>query len=343
MSTPRSERLGIAILGCGNVAAKHAKTLKKVGGNVDFYFASRSLQKAEAANAKWRGSGAFGSYAEALEERDVDVVLITTTPDLHFTLCQQSLAAGKHVIVEKPAFIKSSHFEEIEALAAERNRRVFIAENYFYKPMLKKLREVLSEGLIGEPICMYVNALKQQEVSDWRNDPALTGGGALFEGGVHWVNFMANLGFKVDRVRGSFPGNPKKREDRSSVLTFDYENGASGTLFYSWECPSLLKGLRVSRIYGTEGSIFFESNGLVGAVNGKKKRVFFPGVRDIAGYQGMFRDYLKALRTGVEPELTFTMARNDYKYIEQAYDSAQWPLNSSSYLQPVGEKQCSGS
>jgi hypothetical protein len=96
------------------------------------------------------------------------------------------------------------------------------------------------------------------------------------------------------------------------------------------ETPSPLQGLRVSRVYGREGAIFFESNGLFAAVYArKKKRVYIPGLRDLAGYRAMWRDFAAALAQDREPELDFDTARLDYVYLDAAARSAAIQSSSS--------------
>jgi predicted dehydrogenase len=100
-------------------------------------------------------------------------------------------------------------------------------------------------------------------------------------------------------------------------VVLKYE-GALGTLLHSWEIGSPLRGLRVSRIYGTAGSIAFESNGLFVAVHGRRTRLLFPGLHDIAGYRAMFQDFLQALATGCEPVMTLARARRDTELVASA-------------------------
>jgi UDP-N-acetylglucosamine 3-dehydrogenase len=75
----------------------------------------------------------------------------------------------------------------------------------------------------------------------------------------------------------------------------------------------------MSRIYGTRGSVAFESNGLFVLVTGGRPRLVFPGFRDISGYRAMFRDFFDALRTGSEPLMSLERAQRDSELIEAAY------------------------
>jgi len=316
----KNKPLNLAFLGCGFATRLHSKTLSGFKRDVHRYYASRNQDKAVAYNDKYKGSGYFGSYHAAIAHPNIDVVLVATPPAYHLDLTLQAMHAGKHVIVEKPPFLRVSDFDTIRQAQAETGSRVFVAENYFYKPLVFKLREIMDAGLIGEVLFIYINALKGQTTDDWRDDTALSGGGALFEGGIHWVNFIANLGLTVKSVRGLQPGSQKDVE-KSMLVTIEYGEGAVGTLYYSREVPSLFKGLRISRIFGREGSITFESNGVFILVRGKQKRVIIPKLTDIAGYRAMFRDFLHALGTGESPQMSLDVAQRDLRLIETIYQS----------------------
>lgn len=312
--------LRIALLGCGFAARLHSRTLRRFPG-VERFYASRQGARAKEYARRFRGAGHFASYQAAIEDPGIDIVLIATPPTSHLELTRSALEAGKHVIVEKPPFLKASDFDEVGALARETNRRVLVAENYFYKPSLIALRRTLAEGTIGEVRIISINALKEQKTGDWRDRPEYAGGGALFEGGIHWVNFMANLGLTVSDVRGFRPG-PATGPDRTMVAVFDYLEGAVGTLYYSWEIGSPTRGLRLSSIYGTEGAITFESNGLMVGIRGRRKRILLPQPTDLLGYRAMFEDFFSALRTGRPAQFEFEDARRDLQWVEKIYQSA---------------------
>jgi predicted dehydrogenase len=93
-----------------------------------------------------------------------------------------------------------------------------------------------------------------------------------------------------------------------------------GSLYYSREIPSFLKGLRLSKLYGRKGVISFESNGAFIVVrDGGLPRMSFPGFRDIRGYRAMYRDFLRAVRTGASPEMSLERAIEDQRLMEQVY------------------------
>ena len=89
--------------------------------------------------------------------------------------------------------------------------------------------------------------------------------------------------------------------------------------------PSLLRGLRLSKLFGRDGIITFESNGAFVLVRGRARarpRLLFPGVRDIRGYQAMYRDLAAAIRDGRPPEMSLEAAMADQRLMEQIYATA---------------------
>jgi predicted dehydrogenase len=318
--TEHNKKLNLAFIGCGFATRIHSKTLSGLQERVKCYYASREPGKAESYNAEFSGSGAFNSYDNAVNSDVIDTVFIATPPSSHLQLTLQALEAGKHVIVEKPPFLRSDDFATVRQKQDDTGRRVLVAENYYYKPLLRKLRTLLHDKVIGELLFIHINALKEQKIKDWRGDLTLSGGGALFEGGIHWINFIASLGLELESVRGYRPA-PRDDFEKSIMVSMQYKDGPAGTLYYSWETPSLFKGLRISKIYGRAGSITFESNGIIVILRGKQKRVFFPGFRDIAGYKAMFADFIESLLSAQEPEFTLQMAERDIRIIEQIYAS----------------------
>lgn len=313
--------LHLAFLGCGAIAPRHRRTIAKVAPRVRCSFASRDPARAAAYARRWDGTAHWGSYEAALADSSVDAVIVTTPTASHLELTLAALKAGKDVIVEKPAFLHSSDVAVAETVAAECGRTVFVAENYCYKPLAVALRRIVASGELGDIRFVAVQALLRQAPGGWRDDAAVAGGGALFEGGIHWIDFLAHLGLTVESVQGFRPGADTGIE-RSMLVVLRYAEGAVGTLHYSWETPAVLRGLQLSRITGTRGAVTFESNGLLACVRSPgRTRWLLPGLRDISGFQAMFADFLGALHGG-EPGMTLARARRDLELVEAATCSA---------------------
>jgi predicted dehydrogenase len=153
----------------------------------------------------------------------------------------------------------------------------------------------------------------------------MAGGDAFFEEGIHWLHLAASLGPKITSIRGFKPAPSAEGPDqrvKSMMVAFTYDNGAVGSLYYSREIPSMLKGLRLSKLYGRKGVITFESNGVVVLARGERMpKLIFPGFRDIRGYQAMYRDFRNAIVSGGVPEMSLERAIEDQKLMDQIYAS----------------------
>lgn len=315
--------LKLVFLGCGDVTKKHVGRTRAVDKNLELSFASRTLSKAESYKASHKGKHAFGSYEEAINSNDIDVVMVNTPPHLHYDLAKKALEAGKHIIVEKPPFLKSSRFDELGTIAEAKGLQFMIAENYFYKPLRYHIEGIISDKLVGDPLFIQINATKNQaSKNDWRDDKSISGYGALFEGGIHWISFINNIGLNITKVEGFIPKSDSELE-RSIQVTAETEQGAVINLIYSWEVSTIAKGLRISKIYGREGSTTFETNGVMVYLRGKKSRLSFPKLRHIAGYKPMFKDFFVSLRSGKTPSFNYKMAKKDLVLIEQIYASTK--------------------
>ena len=153
---------------------------------------------------------------------------------------------------------------------------MLVGENDHYKPLAVVLRRLLAEGAIGEMVFAHFTTIAQRlkTADDWRNDEAMAGGDAFFEEGIHWLHLAGSLGPRIvvdPRLSavGRRATGPTRRA-KSMMVAFRYDNDAVGSLYYSREIPSLFKGLRLSKLFGREGIITFESNGLFVLVRGKR-------------------------------------------------------------------------
>jgi predicted dehydrogenase len=127
----------------------------------------------------------------------------------------------------------------------------------------------------------------------------------------------------VHGFRPSVSRTGPDRRAKSMMVAFRYDNDAVGTLYYSREIPSFLKGLRVSKLFGREGIITFESNGLFILVRGRNGiRLVLPGYRDMRGYRAMYRDFVGAIRERRAPEMSLERAIEDQQLMDRIYETA---------------------
>jgi UDP-N-acetyl-2-amino-2-deoxyglucuronate dehydrogenase len=317
--------LRIAFLGCGFITRVHSRNLRLLRADVACTYASRDAARAEALCREYGGVGTHREYAAAIDDPSVDAVVVAVPPRFHLDLALRALQAGKHVVVEKPAFLSMDDYETVLAARNRARRVVLVGENDHYKPLAVTLRRLLASGVIGDMVFGHFSSIvkRLKAADDWRNDETMAGGDAFFEEGIHWLHLAGSLGPTITSIHGFRPSVSREGPDRrakSMMVAFRYDNGAVGALYYSREIPSLLRGLRLSKLYGRQGIITFESNGIFVLVRGKGvPRLLFPGFRDIRGYQAMYRDFVGAVREGRAPEMSLERAIEDQRLMDQIY------------------------
>ena len=323
------EPLRVAFLGCGFITRVHSWHLRSLGGDFVCSYASRDRGRAEAFRREYGGAASYADYTAAIEDPRVDAVVIAVPPRFHADLTLEALEAGKHVLVEKPAYPRMADYYTVLEARTRAGRVVLVGENDHYKPLAGSLRRLLADGAIGEMVFAHFTSIakKLKTADDWRNDESMAGGDAFFEEGIHWLHFAGSLGPAITMVHGYRPSMSRDGPDtraKSMMVAFRYDNQAVGSLYYSREIPSLLRGLRLSKLYGRSGVITFESNGVFVLVRGRgAPKVLFPGFRDMRGYRAMYRDFRRAIRTDHIPQMSLERAMDDQLLMDQIGASAR--------------------
>ena len=306
----------ICLVGCGTIARLHAKNLS---GAAELFFCSRSEESARRFNNEFRGGGSFPRLVDALASPGIDGVVIASPPEYHKDQVIRALAAGKDVMVEKPMCVTP---EEVEAVGAAVDSHpealLMVAENYYYKPLLKRIRPLNAQRWIGNIMSVHVKKTFTQATVGWKRKY-----GALLEGGIHFVALISAI-FECapERVIGRFPGRRDGEPERNSVVNLNYPGNVTAELRYSWNTKSRTRGaFQHSRIQGTHGEIVFESNGLYLLHKGRRGvRLYFPGISDLMGYREMSRDFLRCMEDrSLEPYSNYSKARRDLRIVFDAY------------------------
>lgn len=287
----------VCFLGCGAIAERHSKILRKIYPKIELSFASREISKSKKMAEMFRAANYFGSYEEALCSDYFDIAFITTPHSLHAELAVLAAQNKKDIIIEKPVTRNLKELAAIEKAVKWNKVRCVVAENYFFKPAIARMRKWIEAGYIGKVLCVEITKTNRDTVSGWRTDKEMMGGGALLEGGVHWINALHSLAGSLPL--GAFAVTPKVPYDTNvpfedtTMVVVEFDNGVIGKLFHSWRIPNRFRGIGLSKIYGTEGVITFESNGLYASVFGRKKEKTFFSPFSFLGFQAMHRAFIE--------------------------------------------------
>ena len=307
----------ICVVGCGKIGRLHSRNLSKYS-NLFFHSCSRS--SAEKLNHEFNGRGIINDFDAVLENDEIDAVVISSPPEFHKDQIIQSLQAGKSTLVEKPMCINEAEIDAIEKTLEETGNKtlLMIAENYYYKPSLRLIKQLLKERHLGEIQSVLVEKKFEQVTTGWKSQY-----GALLEGGIHFIALISDIFEDAPKkIHAFFPDVEKRGIERYSVTKLEYKNQALAQLTYSWNTKSPTKGVfQHSSIVGDKGKLIFESNGIYVLIISKSKKGFYmPDLREAMGYSEMTKDFLACLSDHTrKPYSDFHKAKRDLTIIFQAY------------------------
>jgi predicted dehydrogenase len=193
----------------------------------------------------------FGSYQELLDAPDLDAVYNPLPNGLHGRWTRAALAAGKHVLCEKPFTANAQEAKEIAELAAQSDRVVMEAFHYRYHPLVRAAEEVIASGELGTLIrvetAMCFPLLK---FSDIRYDYGLAGG-ALMDAGSYAVHMARVFGGDNPQVVSAQAKLHSPDIDRAMTAELRYPAGHTGRIRCSlWSSDVLRIGARVVGEHG---------------------------------------------------------------------------------------------
>jgi predicted dehydrogenase len=307
-------------VGCGWIARRHAAAARRL--RVPLIFASRDLERARGYARTFGGIAAYGSYHEAVADPRAAGAIICTPHDRHLADARMAFAAGKHVLIEKPLARTLEEADEIIAAAGAAGRVLMVAEQFHFMPAFRRVKALLDSGRLGALRELHLIARGFGARSGWRLAADSVGGGALIDGGIHYVHNLRWWGGGVRRVVALRPPQTvmaMEGED-AIVLLAELSSGAIGLLSNSLGAPGLSR-LQWSTVTGTRGSCFADNRGrfvIARGEGGPRVRLFR---RDVRGYEAMLTAFRRAMARGEAAEMDAAAGRADLAVVLAAYRS----------------------
>jgi predicted dehydrogenase len=275
----RPSQIGAAVIGSGFIGTVHIEALRRLG--VQVHGLLGSTPERGAASAERIGvPRAYASLTDLLADDRVEVVHVTSPNHLHHPQVKEILAAGRHVVCEKPLAMTSDESAELVALAAESGRVNAVNFNIRFYPLNQHVHEMVAGGGVGDVRLVsghyFQDWLLLETDWNWRLEPQLGGSlRAVGDIGSHWLDLMAfATGLRITEVMADLhtfiptrkqPAGPVETfstqraaetvereigtEDTATIL-LRFENGARGTVAIS----QLAAGRKNSLEYEIDGS-----------------------------------------------------------------------------------------
>src|SRR4051794_15807637 len=200
------QRFKTAVFGTGFVGRVHLEGIRRLG-NVDLYaIGEPQIEKANQLAAEFGVPKTDADYRRILDDPAVDAVHICTPNALHFPMVKDAIAAGKHVICEKPLATSVAEAQQLVSLAAQAKRRNATFHNLRYYPLVQQMRRMREDGDLGEILVVQGGYSQDWLLYDtdwnWRID-AKAGGPlrAMGDIGSHWFDMAEHLtGLRVQSL-----------------------------------------------------------------------------------------------------------------------------------------------
>ena len=266
--------INIAMIGVGNISGIYLKNLTGLFQEVRLIGVCDLIrERAEKAQQEYRIPKLYETMHDAFADPEVDVVLNLTRPYEHFEVSKAALEAGKHVYSEKPLGADLEEGKYLLKLAQEKGLHLGGAPDTVLGAGIQTCRRLIDDGYIGTPIGSAAFMIGRG-MESWHPDPAFfykRGGGPMFDMGPYYLTAMINLMGGVRRVfsasRASFPQRVIGSQPHAGEIidvdvntyvagTVEYESGAIGTIFTTFDVFFPSEKRRFIEIYGTEGTLF---------------------------------------------------------------------------------------
>ncbi len=275
----RPAEIGAAVIGSGFIGTVHIEALRRLGVQVHGLLGS-SPERGRASALRLGVPRAYDDLGDLLADDRVDVIHVTSPNHLHHPQVREILAAGRHVVCEKPLALTSAESAELVTLAADAGCVNAVNFNIRFYPLNQHVRDLIADDRIGGVRLVtgryFQDWLLLETDWNWRLEPELGGSlRAVGDIGSHWLDLAAFMsGLRITEVMADLhtfiptrqqPSDPVETfsteratdtvdreittEDTATVL-LRFENGARGTVAIS----QLSAGRKNSLAYEIDGA-----------------------------------------------------------------------------------------
>ena len=234
-----ANKVNVGLIGSQFISSIHADSVQRCQDAKLYAVASPTPGNAEKLAARFNAPYHFTDYRHMLGLPDLDLVVLGVPNYLHCAITLDCLAAGKHVVVEKPLCLSLAEADQMIAAAQMARRKLMYAEELCFAPKYVRLKQLLDSGALGKP-----TLVKQSEKHDGPHAPHFwdikqSGGGVTMDMGCHAIEFFRWM-LGRPRIKSVYAQmstlvhQAKTRGEDNAILILEFENGAVGLAEESW-------------------------------------------------------------------------------------------------------------
>ena len=325
-------KIGIALIGVGPGSQPHLASLRELHERVDLRWAVARSDIERVRAAVPPDTRVTTNLEPVLQDAAVDAVIVATPAHTHLDIAKQTLAAGKHTLVEKPLDVSLSKAEELAKFADSTGLRFGVVLQHRFRPGAVRLRQLVESAALGELQAGVLQVPWWRSQSGYYDQPgrgsvARDGGGVLLTQAIHALDLFRSLvGVRevvASRVRTTDIHRIETEDFAAAILTLG--NGAPGVLMattamYPGRAESLelvYTNASVLLVGGTLRVLFHD--GRTEVVEGEAKSGSGDSIMDFspAAHVELLRDFLDAIMLGRAPTASGTEALETHRLIEK--------------------------
>lgn len=275
--------INIGIVGCGYWGINYVRVFSEVPNSKVILVCDPDEQRLRLVRERWQLIGTTTNWEEVLDSKWLDAVVISTPATTHFTIAQQCLLAGKHVLVEKPLSTSIDNGEALIETAEQQQRLLMVGHTFLYNAGIRKVKELMSSEAFGK---VYYLHARRTNMGPIRHDV-----NALWDLATHDVAIFNHLLDArpqwVSAVGSKVLGN--RRED-VGFITLNYPGGIIANIHVSWVDPNKVREVVV---VGSQRRIVFDDLN-----NLERVRIFEKGVAPLEMQANNFGEFRLSVRDG---------------------------------------------
>lgn len=326
-------KLKFAILGCGRISAKHVDALienKEEAELVAVYDIVREFAIGKKSQYELRVENSnvkvCTNYEEFLKDERIDVVTISTISGYHVKQAIDCLNNDKHVLIEKPMALSIEDANKIIELGKKKNKKVAVAYQRRFNPVIKKLKLAIDEGRFGRLIhgtsrTLWTRDDNYFKQASWRGTRELDGG-TLMNQCIHNIDLLQWLmGGQVERIHSETDTFIRdiETEDFGAIL-IRFKNGAIGIVEGS--ICVYPKNLEESlSIFGEKGTVVLSGDKIMAWLFEDEKDCDIIDLDEKnLGHTPLYKDLIDAINEDREPFINGEEGKKAIEIIMKAYE-----------------------
>ena len=352
-----SEKVRVGLLGYGKVANLYAEALCSLSNGCLVSVAGRNRERRNEFAAKWK-IASRDTAAEMAGQDKVDLIVVVTPHPQHRDNALEALAAGCHVLVEKPMAVSVAQCDEMISAAEKAGKTLSVVSQRRWFPACVRIKDAINAGKLGKPCLLQLSILGWRDEAYYKSDPwrgkwAEEGGGILINQAAHQIDlmnwFMGGEGAAgaIEEIQGFWENfnHPYIEVEDSAVAILKFKGGALGSVLVSnSQKPGIYAKVHVHGSSGasagvqTDGGAMFIAGmssitepplndlwtipgeeGLLEKFRGDDEAFFKKINATVYFFSRQLEDTCRAILEGNLPPVTAADGRETVKFIETMY------------------------